>query len=83
MLVAVALIDGAFPAAVVAQDIDRALDIARRLDASVVMIDDHTACRQDGMPRKHSGHGVVGIGHSIEDMQVDKMIVVKSLTGLE
>jgi len=79
-------LDVAFQAAVFAQDIDRAIEIARVLDASAVMINDHTAFRQDGMPfagLRHSGHGVGGIGHSIEDMQIDKMFVIKSRAGID
>jgi len=74
-------LDVAFQAAAFAQDIDRAFHIARRLDASAVMINDHTAFRQDGMPfagLRQSGHGVGWIGHSIDDMQVDKMFVIKA-----
>lgn len=45
------------------------------------MLNDHTAFRQDQMPfagLKQSGYGVGGIGRSIDDMQVDKMLVIKS-----
>ena len=40
----------AFQAAVCTQDVDRALDAARRIDATAVMINDHTAFRVDWMP---------------------------------
>ena len=71
----------AFQAAVFAQDIDRAVDIYHSLDASAVMINDNTAFRQDAMPfagLRHSGLGVGGIPHTIEDMQIDKMMVIKA-----
>ncbi len=71
----------AFQAAVFAQDIDRAQSIAQQLDASAVMINDHTAFRQDVMPfagLRESGLGVGGIPYTIEDMQIDKMTVIKS-----
>lgn len=74
-------LDVAFQAAVFAQDIDVAMSIYYRLDASAVMVNDHTAFRQDNMPfagLRHSGLGVGGIGHTIEDMQIDKMLVLKS-----
>jgi len=73
-------LDVAFQAAVFAQDIDRAFTLYAQLDASTVMINDHTAFRQDNMPfagLRHSGLGVGGIGHTIDDMQIDKQMVVK------
>lgn len=71
----------AFQAAVFAQDIDRAMSIYQALDASAVMINDHTAFRQDGMPfagLRQSGLGVGGIGHTIDDMQIEKLLVIKA-----
>ncbi len=70
-----------FQAAVFTSDIDTAIRAYRRLNASAVMVNDHTAFRVDGMPfagLKHSGLGTGGIPHTIEDMQVDKMLVWKS-----
>ena len=46
-----------------------------------VMVNDHTAFRVDWMPfagLKESGLGVGGIPHTMADMQVDKMMVVRS-----
>ena len=74
-------LDFAFQAAVYSQNIDNALYVAERLDASAVMINEHTAFRVDWMPfagLKHSGHGTGGIAYSMEDMQIDKMIVLTS-----
>ena len=71
----------AFQAAVFSKDIDEAVNLARRLDASAVMINDHTAFRDDVMPfagLRESGLGTGGIPYTLEDMQVDKMMVVKS-----
>ena len=71
----------AFQASVFSQDIDSALNIADQLDASAVMINDHTAFRQDVMPfagLRESGLGVGGIPHTIDDMQIDKMLVLKT-----
>lgn len=74
-------LDVAFQAAVFAQDIDRAMAVYQGIDASAVMVNDHTAFRQDGMPfagLRTSGLGIGGIGHTIDDMQIDKMLVLKS-----
>ncbi|MGI9341214.1 MAG: aldehyde dehydrogenase family protein [Gammaproteobacteria bacterium] len=71
----------AFQAAVFTRDIDVATDLTRRLDASAVMINDHTAFRDDVMPfagLRESGLGIGGIPYSIHDMQIDKMMVIKS-----
>ena len=49
-----------------------------RLDASAVMVNDHTAFRVDWMPfagLRESGLGVGGIPHTFRDMQIDKMFV--------
>ena len=71
----------AFQAAVFSRDVDQAMRLYRRLDASAVMINDHTAFRDDVMPfagLRESGLGVGGIPYTFEDMQVDKMMVVRS-----
>ncbi|WP_297809417.1 aldehyde dehydrogenase family protein [uncultured Methylophaga sp.] len=71
----------AFQAAIYSQNIDTAMAAADRLDASAVMINEQTAFRVDWMPfagLKHSGLGTGGIPYSMEDMQVEKMIVVTS-----
>lgn len=69
-----------FQASVFSKDIDVALKAAGHLDASAVMINDHTAFRTDWMPfagRKESGYGVGGIPYSMRDMSHEKMIVFK------
>ena len=71
----------AFQGAVFTADLETALHVFTRLDASAVMINDHTAFRVDGMPfagLRQSGLGVGGIPHTIDDMQIEKMMVVKS-----
>ena len=71
----------AFQAAVFCDDIDTVMDLYKRLDASAVMVNDHTAFRDDVMPfagLRQSGLGTGGIPYTMEDMQVDKMLVVKS-----
>jgi acyl-CoA reductase-like NAD-dependent aldehyde dehydrogenase len=71
----------AFQAAVFTRHLDTALRVFRRIDASAVMVNDHTAFRVDGMPfagLRESGLGVGGIPHTIADMQIEKMLVIKS-----
>ncbi|MFT5769764.1 MAG: acyl-CoA reductase-like NAD-dependent aldehyde dehydrogenase, partial [Lysobacterales bacterium] len=61
----------AFQAAIFSQDIDRAMYLSNQLDASAVMINDHTAFRDDVMPfagLRESGLGIGGIPYTIEDM---------------
>jgi len=74
-------LDVSFQAAVYTRDIDTMMRAYRRLDASAVMVNQHTAFRVDWMPfagLKHSGLGVGGIPHTMQDMQVEKMVVIKS-----
>ena len=71
----------AFQAAVFGKDIDRLLKTAQQLDASAVMINDHTAFRVDWMPfagLKQSGLGIGGIPHTMHDMQTEKLLVIRS-----
>lgn len=71
----------AFQAAVYTRDLDVAMRAYARLDASAVMVNDHTAFRVDWMPfagLRESGHGVGGIPHTIHDMQIEKMAVIRS-----
>lgn len=69
----------AFQAAVFTQSIDTAMSVYRRVNASAVMVNDHTAFRVDGMPfagLRQSGLGIGGIPHTINDMQIEKMLVL-------
>lgn len=71
----------AFQAAVFSQDLDTALYCYQQLEASAVMVNDHTAFRVDWMPfagLKQSGLGVGGIPYTFEDMQIEKMLVIHS-----
>lgn len=71
----------AFQAAVFTRALDTALRCSERLDASAVMVNDHTAFRVDWMPfagLRQSGYGVGGIPHTLHDMQVRKMTVIRS-----
>jgi acyl-CoA reductase-like NAD-dependent aldehyde dehydrogenase len=70
----------AFQASVFARDLDVALKAARSLDASSVLVNDHTAFRTDWMPfagRHQSGYGVGGIPYTMHDMTQEKMIVLR------
>ena len=71
----------AFQASVFTRDLDTGLRASRRLDASAVMVNDHTAFRVDWMPfagRRESGLGTGGIPYTLRDMQVEKMIMLRS-----
>ena len=71
----------AFQAAVFTRDIDMALETAQKLNASAVMINDHTAFRVDWMPfggRDESGIGTGGIPYTMKEMTREKLIVLKS-----
>ena len=70
----------AFQASVFSRDIQPALRAARRLDASTVLVNDHTAFRTDWMPfagRRQSGYGVGGIPFTMREMSQEKMIVLR------
>ena len=71
----------AFQTAVFTDDVDIANRMFKQLDATAVMINDHTAFRDDVMPfagLRESGLGIGGIPYTMEDMQIDKMMVIKS-----
>ncbi|MBW6460542.1 MAG: aldehyde dehydrogenase family protein [Bacteroidales bacterium] len=71
----------AFQAAVFTKDIDTALSVAKKLNASAVMINDHTAFRVDWMPfggRDESGVGTGGIPYTMREMTREKLIVMRS-----
>ena len=71
----------AFQSAVFTEDVNEALFLSRQLDASAVMVNDHTAFRDDVMPfagLRESGLGVGGIPYTFEDMQIEKMTVFNS-----
>ena len=74
-------LDVHFQAAVFTRDIDVALDSVRKLNATAVMVNDHTAFRADWMPfggRDSSGMGMGGIPYSIHEMTREKLMVIKS-----
>jgi acyl-CoA reductase-like NAD-dependent aldehyde dehydrogenase len=71
----------AFQAAVFTQNLDIALECVNRLNATAVMINDHSAFRVDWMPfggRLASGLGMGGIPYSMTEMTQEKLMVIKS-----
>lgn len=74
-------LDVSFQASVFSDNITTAINTAKALEASAVMINDFTTFRTDWMPfagRKHSGYGIGGIGHTMNDMVEHKMLVIKT-----
>ena len=70
----------AFQAAAFTRRLDRATKLIRALDATAVMINDHSAFRVDWMPfagRRQSGQGTGGIGNTMHDMTQEKMAVIR------
>lgn len=70
-----------FQASIFTSSIDNAMKAYKNLDAAAVMINDHTAFRVDWMPfagLKQSGLGIGGIPYTMEDMQIRKLLVIKS-----
>ncbi len=70
-----------FQTAVFTRSIETALRAYARLNGSAVMVNDHTAFRVDWMPfagLSVSGHGVGGIPHTMHEMAVEKMMVLRS-----
>jgi len=60
---------------------DTAMKAYHRFDASAVMVNDHTAFRVDWMPfagLRASGLGIGGIPYTMKDMQIEKLLVVRS-----
>ncbi len=74
-------LDVHFQASVFTKNIDIALDTVKKLNATAVMVNDHTAFRVDWMPfggRDSSGIGMGGIPYSIHEMTREKLMVIKS-----
>jgi acyl-CoA reductase-like NAD-dependent aldehyde dehydrogenase len=74
-------LDVAFQAAVFTNDLGSAMYTYRNIDASAVMVNDHTAFRTDWMPfagLRTSGHGVGGIPYTMHEMTIEKMIVINA-----
>ncbi|MEH6633724.1 MAG: aldehyde dehydrogenase family protein [Halopseudomonas aestusnigri] len=70
----------AFQASVFTKNLDTAMHVIQNLDATAVMVNDHTAFRVDWMPfagRRQSGYNTGGIAYTMHDMSQDKMAVIK------
>ena len=70
-----------FQASVFTKNIDLAMKAYNQLNASAVMVNEHTAFRVDWMPfagLRQSGLGIGGIPHTLRDMQIEKMMVIHS-----
>jgi acyl-CoA reductase-like NAD-dependent aldehyde dehydrogenase len=73
-------LDYHFQAAVFTQNLNVALDTVQKLNATAVMVNDHTAFRVDWMPfggRDASGEGLGGIPYSMHEMTRDKLMVIR------
>jgi len=71
----------AFQAAVFTQNLQNMMSAFHGLQASAVMVNEHTAFRTDWMPLaglKQSGLGIGGIEHTMKEMQTEKMLVLPS-----
>ena len=74
-------LDVHFQASVFTKNIDVALETVKKLNATAVMVNDHTAFRVDWMPfggRDSSGIGMGGIQYSMHEMTREKLTVIKS-----
>jgi len=70
-----------FQASVFSDKIDFSMKAYRKLNASAVMVNEHTAFRVDWMPfagLRESGYGIGGVPHTMKDMQIEKMLVLSS-----
>lgn len=71
----------AFQASVFTKQLDHALETVKKLNATAVMVNDHTAFRVDWMPfggRDASGIGMGGIPYTMHEMTREKLMVFKS-----
>lgn len=81
---AVSLANGlpySFQAAVFTKNVDKALEVVRKIKASSVLVNDHTAFRVDWMPFRgagRSGIGTGGIPYTMREMTHEKLMVVRS-----
>ncbi len=73
-------VDYAFQASIFTERLGTAFKAVENLEGLTVMVNDHTAFRVDWMPfggYKQSGLGTGGIGHTLKDMTIEKMFVIK------
>ena len=68
-------------AAIFTRDFERAMRVIDRLDASAVMVNDHTAFRAGWMPftgLRQTGLGTNGAPYTLRNMTVEKMVVLRT-----
>lgn len=73
--------DTDFQASIFTRDLDTALSASRRLKGMAVLVNDHSAFRVDWMPfggHGMSGLGAGGIGYTMRDMTIERMVVFRS-----
>ena len=73
-------VEYAFQASIFSNDLRAVTTAIDHLQANGIMVNDHTAFRVDWMPfggHKQSGLGTGGIGHTLRDMTIEKMFVIK------
>lgn len=71
----------AFQASIFSEVLTPVLKAAEYLNASTVLVNDHTAFRADWMPfagLKQSGYGIGGIPWTMKEMSQEKMIILKN-----
>ena len=74
-------LDVSFQASIFTKNMDIAFKAIKKLNATAVMVNDHTAFRVDWMPfggAKESGLGLGGIYNSMDEMCNEKLMVFKS-----
>ena len=74
-------LDVSFQSAIFTKNIDVAMKAVKKLNATAVMVNDHTAFRVDWMPfggAKSSGLGLGGIPDAMDEMSNQKLMVIKS-----
>ena len=70
----------AFQASIFTEQLDDVYRAYDKINASAIMVNDHTAFRDDVMPfagLDTSGLGVGGIPYTVEEMQFEKMVILK------
>ncbi|MEM9192314.1 MAG: aldehyde dehydrogenase family protein [Myxococcota bacterium] len=73
--------DAYFQASIFTQNLERAMKVHRHLHGMAIMVNDHTAFLVDWMPfggHKSSGLNAGGIGFSMHDMTLERMVVFRS-----
>ncbi|RLA66956.1 MAG: aldehyde dehydrogenase [Epsilonproteobacteria bacterium] len=73
-------VDFAFQGSIFTNDLSIAEYVTKYMEGLTIMVNDHSAFRVDWMPfggYKKSGLGVGGIGHTMNDMTLEKMTVIK------